>query len=74
MSPGSATWVRTKLGWVTQALSVTRADMIDNQNAVDANSVERKGFERYVSHVKDELMVGRDIADDVDGDYPEGCR
>ncbi len=73
-SPGSLQWVRAKLGWVTQALSVTRADIIDNQNAADANSFERKGFERYVSHVKDELSVGHDISADVDGDYPEGCR
>lgn len=73
-SPGSVEWVRAKLGWVTQALSVTRADVIDNKGAADANSVEVKGFERYVGHVKDELVVGHDIAADVDGDYPEGCR
>ncbi|SKP38434.1 hypothetical protein [Mycobacteroides abscessus] len=74
MSPAPESWVREKLGWVTQALSVTRADIIDNSDAGDANSAENKGFQRYVGHVKDELKVGHDIANDVDGDYPEGCR
>lgn len=73
-SPGTESWVRTKLGWLTQALSVTRADIIDNSDAGDANSAENKGFQRYVGHVKDELKVGHAIANDVDGDYPEGCR
>lgn len=73
-SPAPESWVRTKLGWVTQALSVTRADIIDDSDAGDANTAENKGFQRYVGHVKDELKVGHDIANDVDGDYPEGCR
>lgn len=73
-SPAPEGWVRKKLGWLTQALSVTRADIIDNSDAGDANSAENKGFQRYVGHVKDELEVGHDIANDVDGDYPEGCR
>lgn len=73
-SPATETWVRTKLGWVTQALAITRADISDNPTATDANKAEGKGFERYVAHVKSELLDGHDITDPVDGDYPEGCR
>ncbi|ORV76580.1 Uncharacterised protein [Mycobacteroides abscessus subsp. abscessus] len=73
-SPATETWVRTKLGWVTQALAITRADISDHPTASDANMAEGKGFERYVAHVKSELLDGHDIADPVDGDYPEGCR
>lgn len=73
-SPASESWVRTKLGWVSQALSITRADIIGNVSGASANKAEIKGFERYVRHVRDELSVGRDISNPVDGDYPEGCR
>ena len=73
-SPATEAWVRTKLGWVTQALAITRADISDNPTASDANRAESKGFERYVAHVKSELVDGHDITDPVDGDYPEGCR
>ncbi|AMT73460.1 hypothetical protein [Mycobacteroides immunogenum] len=59
---------------MTQALAITRADISDHPTASDANMAEGKGFERYVAHVKSELLDGHDIADPVDGDYPEGCR
>ncbi|MBN7329814.1 hypothetical protein IUU07_00950 [Mycobacteroides abscessus subsp. abscessus] len=69
MSPAPESWVRTKLGWVTQQLASTRADII---SAPDDNSMS-KTFGMYVQHVRSELMVGQDSSDPTDAIYPEGC-
>ncbi|SLF01758.1 hypothetical protein [Mycobacteroides abscessus] len=71
-SPGSESWVRTKLGWVTQWLSKTRADIV-YANAPGDNST-RDTFGEYVKHIRDELREGRDIPSDLDSRFPEGCQ
>ncbi|OHU36052.1 hypothetical protein BKG80_23545 [Mycobacteroides chelonae] len=63
--------MRAKLGWITQELAATRADIID-ANTPDDSSM-RNGFEQYVMHVRDELQAGHDISDPIDKTYPEGC-
>lgn len=70
-SPGSESWVRTKLGWLTQELAATRADIIDANLPGDRSMLD--GFDQYVRHLRDELQVGHDISDPVDKTYPEGC-
>ncbi|MBN7483191.1 hypothetical protein [Mycobacteroides abscessus] len=71
-SPASEAWVRTKLGWVTQWLLKTRADIITDPGVgADAQS---KMFSDYVSHVRDELQAGRNIERELDGSYPEECQ
>ncbi|MFT9573342.1 hypothetical protein ACM0BF_14310 [Mycobacteroides abscessus subsp. abscessus] len=71
-SPATVGWVKTKLGWVTKALSETRAGIIDANTPGD--TTELRGFKRYVGHVETELQAGHDITDsDADGDFPEGC-
>lgn len=70
-SPAPEQWVRTKLGWITQELAATRADIID-ANTPDDSSMQN-GFEQYVMHVRDELQAGHDISDPIDKTYPEGC-
>lgn len=72
-SPGSPQWVRTKLGWVTQWLSKTRADLIAfSDTAGEGATIKR--FDQYVAHVKSELQSGHDISDSsLDGRFPEGC-
>lgn len=70
-SPGSGEWVRSKLGWVTQELAATRADIIDANSPDDKSMLD--GFTRYVEHVKSELIAGHDITDSIDKTYPEGC-
>lgn len=70
-SPGSVEWVRSKLGWVTQELAATRADIIDANSPDDKSMLD--GFTRYVEHVKSELIAGHDITDSIDKTYPEGC-
>lgn len=70
-SPAPEQWVRAKLGWITQELAATRADIID-ANTPDDSSM-RNGFEQYVMHVRDELQAGHDISDPIDKTYPEGC-
>lgn len=71
-SPASEGWVRTKLGWVTQWLSKTRAD-IAYVNAPGDNST-RDTFGEYVKHIRDELREGRDTPSDLDSRFPEGCQ
>lgn len=71
-SPGSESWVREKLGWVTQWLSKTRADIV-YANAPGDNST-RDTFGEYVKHIRDELREGRDIPSDLDSRFPEGCQ
>lgn len=68
-SPAPESWVRTKLGWVTQQLASTRADII---SAPGDNSMS-KTFGMYVQHVRSELMMGQDSSDPTDAIYPEGC-
>ncbi|MBV6362617.1 hypothetical protein HZD78_21975 [Mycobacteroides chelonae] len=71
-SPASEAWVRTKLGWVTQWLLKTRADIVTDPGVgADAQS---KMFSDYVSHVRDELQAGRNIERELDGSYPEECQ
>ncbi|WP_157931938.1 hypothetical protein [Mycobacteroides abscessus] len=71
-SPASEEWVRAKLGWVTQWLLKTRADIITDPGVgADAQS---KMFSDYVSHVRDELQAGRNIERELDGSYPEECQ
>lgn len=70
-SPGSPQWVKTKLGWVTQELAVTRADIIDANTPGDSSMTD--GFNDYVRHVRAELEAGHDIPDPIDKTYPEGC-
>ncbi|WP_157931798.1 hypothetical protein [Mycobacteroides abscessus] len=70
-SPATETWVRTKLGWVTQNLAKTRADIIEANMPSDSSM--KDGFRDYVVHVRTELIAGKDIPDDLDGIFPEGC-
>ncbi|AMT73424.1 hypothetical protein EJ571_06550 [Mycobacteroides franklinii] len=63
--------MRSKLGWVTQELAATRADIIDANSPDDKSMLD--GFTRYVEHVKSELIAGHDITDSIDKTYPEGC-
>ncbi|WP_237079648.1 hypothetical protein [Mycobacteroides abscessus] len=71
-SPGSESWVRAKLGWVTKWLAKVRADIVDANTPGDSSMTE--GFNDYVRHVRAELEAGQDITDSaLDGDYPEGC-
>ncbi|WP_236743232.1 hypothetical protein [Mycobacteroides franklinii] len=70
-SPGSDAWVREKLGWVTQELAATRADIISDPG-VGAEE-QAKQFGQYVKHVRAELQAGHDISDPIDKTYPEGC-
>lgn len=70
-SPATESWVRTKLGWVTQELAATRADIISDPGVgADAQAIQ---FGQYVSHVRAELQAGQDIPDTIDKTYPEGC-
>ncbi|BBZ83261.1 Uncharacterised protein [Mycobacteroides abscessus] len=72
-SPASEGWVRTKLGWVTQELASTRADIISDPSSAGAPA-ESERFSQYVGHVKAELEAGHDIPDsELDGRFPEGC-
>lgn len=70
-SPAPESWVRIKLGWLTQELAATRADIIDANLHGDRSMLD--GFDQYVRHLRDELQVGHDISDSVDKTYPEGC-
>ncbi|WP_237082893.1 hypothetical protein [Mycobacteroides abscessus] len=70
-SPAPESWVRIKLGWLTQELAATRADIIDANLHGDRSMLD--GFDQYVRHLRDELQVGHDISDPVDKTYPEGC-
>lgn len=71
-SPAPEAWVKMKLGWVTQWLLKTRADIITDPGVgADAQS---KMFSDYVSHVRDELQAGRNIERELDGSYPEECQ
>lgn len=70
-SPGSESWVREQLGWLTQWLLKTRADIISDPG-VGARE-QFTGFEDYVSHVRAELQVGKSIPSDLDSIFPEGC-
>lgn len=71
-SPGSESWVRMKLGWITKWLAKVRGDIISDPGIGAREQAE--GFKDYVSHVRSELVAGHDIADSsLDGDYPEGC-
>lgn len=70
-SPAPESWVREKLGWVTQNLAKTRADIIKADMPSDSSMTD--GFRDYVVHVRAELIAGKDIPDDLDGIFPEGC-
>ncbi|ORA57330.1 hypothetical protein BST24_24305 [Mycobacteroides franklinii] len=63
--------MREKLGWVTQELAATRADIISDPG-VGAEE-QAKQFGQYVKHVRAELQAGHDISDPIDKTYPEGC-
>ncbi|MBE5502881.1 hypothetical protein [Mycobacteroides abscessus] len=71
-SPGSPQWVKTKLGWVTMWLSQTRAGIIDHPESPSVPATVAR-FGQYVGHVKSELEAGQNIADALDGRFPEGC-
>ncbi|WJR34083.1 hypothetical protein P3F83_01105 [Mycobacteroides immunogenum] len=72
-SPGSESWVREKLGWLTQWLAQTRAGIIDHPET-PGSKVKPLRFREYVEHTKTELQAGRDISDtELDGRFPEGC-
>lgn len=72
-SPGSESWVREKLGWVTQELAATRADIISDPSSPGVPA-QSKRFSQYVEHVRAELEAGQNIPDsDLDGRFPEGC-
>ncbi|AMT73455.1 hypothetical protein ABG82_01485 [Mycobacteroides immunogenum] len=63
--------MRTKLGWVTQELAATRADLISDPGVGAKEQSEM--FVEWVTHVREELRDGHDIASDLDGAFPEGC-
>ncbi len=71
-STGSESWVRTKLGWLDRALAETRAGIIANAGTAGARA-QGSDFELYVSHVRDELQLGRDTASDLDSTFIERC-
>lgn len=71
-SPASESWVRGKLGWVTQELAVTRAGIIDTAGTAGARA-QAKDFQLYVEHVRAELEAGHNIESDLDTTFPEGC-
>lgn len=72
-SPAPESWVREQLGWVTQELAATRADIISDPSSAGAPA-ESERFSQYVGHVKAELEAGHDIPDsELDGRFPEGC-
>lgn len=71
-SPGTLEWVKTKLGWVTKELSVTRAGVVDTAGTAGAEA-QAQDFQRYVEHVRDELQSGRDITSDLDSTFIERC-
>ncbi|MBN7314692.1 hypothetical protein I3U70_25215 [Mycobacteroides abscessus subsp. abscessus] len=70
-SPATESWVREKLGWVTQWLAQTRAGIIADPGA--GAKEQANMFTEWVTHVREELQEGRDIASDLDGAFPEGC-
>lgn len=70
-SPAPESWVREKLGWVTQNLAKTRADIIKADMPSDSSMTD--GFSDYVVHVRAELVAGKNIPDDLDGIFSEGC-
>lgn len=70
-SPGSESWVRTKLGWLTQELAATRADIISDPGVGAKEQSEM--FAQWVTHIGEELRQGRDTPSDLDGVYPEEC-
>lgn len=70
-SPASEGWVRTKLGWVTQELASTRADIISDPGVGAKEQSEM--FVEWVTHVREELREGHDIPSELDGAYPEEC-
>lgn len=72
-SPAPESWVREQLGWVTQELAATRADLISDPSSAGAPA-ESERFSQYVEHVKAELEAGHGIPDsELDGRFPEGC-
>lgn len=71
-SPAPESWVRTKLGWVTQELASTRAGIIDT-GGTDGARAQAKDFQLYVEHVRAELQAGKDIPSYLDSTFPEGC-
>ncbi|QSM94698.1 hypothetical protein I3U40_02330 [Mycobacteroides abscessus subsp. abscessus] len=70
-SPAPESWVREKLSWVTQWLSQTRAGIVADPGV----GAKEQGdmFTEWVTHVREELRDGHDIASDLDGAFPEGC-
>ncbi|RIR09794.1 hypothetical protein [Mycobacteroides abscessus] len=64
--------MKTKLGWVTKELSVTRAGVVDTAGTAGAEA-QAQDFQRYVEHVRDELQSGRDITSDLDSTFIERC-
>ncbi|MDO3103014.1 hypothetical protein [Mycobacteroides abscessus] len=72
-SPGSESWVREKLSWVTQALLAVRADIVTYNGTAGGDS-QLQDFKNYVEHVKIELAQGQDIDSPLDLTYPEACQ
>lgn len=70
-SPGSESWVREKLGWVSMWLAKVRADIISDPG-VGAREQDQ-GFNDYVNHVRAELQAAKDISSELDSIFPEGC-
>lgn len=70
-SPAPEPWVRTKLGWLTQELAATRADIISDPGVGAKEQSEM--FAQWVTHIGEELRQGRDTPSDLDGVYPEEC-
>lgn len=72
-SPASESWVRSKLGWLTMWLALSRAGIIDHPESPSVHATVTR-FGQYVAHVKSELEAGQDISDAaLDGRFPEGC-
>lgn len=71
-SPGSETWVRTKLGWLDMWLAQTRAGIIDHPDSPAVKS-KVETFDDYVEHVRSELGAGKNIPSDLDSIFPEAC-
>lgn len=72
-SPADATWVKTKLGWVTQSLAQVRAGAANRPGTPGVKAMITQ-FDSYVVHVREELEAGHDIDSDLDYAFPETCR
>lgn len=71
-SPGSESWVKTKLGWLDMWLAQTRAGILDHPESPAVKS-KVETFDDYVEHVRSELGAGKNIPSDLDSIFPEAC-